>query len=181
MPELTPGTSLLLSETPHCAGKQQPENAVALPNHLHRMAPRHSDGQKSLFCPSKSCIPGHGWAKTPVLPNEGRFSQLRMGKSACFAQRRALFPATDGQKCLFCPTKGRVSGFWNPKWQDLGHGGVFFRVRDTKKACFGVRRGGFPGSGTQNGMFWGTGARRRQERRKAEKGITLEMKKDGLK
>ena len=143
MPELTPGTSLLLSETPHCAGKQQPENAVALPNHLHRMAPRHSDGQKSLFCPSKSCIPGHGWAKTPVLPNEGRFSQLRMGKSACFAQRKDVFPGSGTQNGRIWGTEVCFFGSGTPKRPVLGYGGEDFRAREPKMACFGVQgRGG---------------------------------------
>ena len=120
------------------------------------MAPRHSDGQKRLFCPTKGLFFVHGWAKVLVLPNEELNFWSRMGKNACFAQRRALFPATDGQKCLFRPTKGRVSGFWNPKRQDLGHGGVYFRVRDTKKAGFGVQGRG--------------GGRSEERRRKAEKG-----------
>ena len=69
----------------------------------------------------------------PVLPNERVVFRPRMGKNACFAQRRALFPATDGQKCLFCPTKGRISGLGNPKWLVLGYRG---------KAEAGAKKGG---------------------------------------
>jgi hypothetical protein len=65
-----------------------------------------ADGQKCLFCPTKGCFSGRGWAKMPVLPNEGLVFRLRMGKSACFAQQKAVFPSADGQKCRFCPTKG---------------------------------------------------------------------------
>ncbi len=45
----------------------------------------------------------------------------------------------EGQKCLFCPTVALYSRDWV-----------------SKMACFGARRGVFPGSGTQNGIFWGT-------------------------
>ena len=93
------------------------------------------------------------------------FSRPRMGKSACFAQRSAVFPAVDGQKRLFCPTKARFSRFGIPKWQVLGHGRAFFWVRDPKMPCFGARRRVFLTSGTQNALFWGTERRRGQRQR----------------
>ena len=62
-----------------------------------------------------------------------------MGKNVCFAQRKACFSSLDGQIRLFCPTTA-----------------LNIRLRDPKMACFGVRRGVFPGSGSQNGLFWGT-------------------------
>jgi hypothetical protein len=90
-----------------------------------------------------------------------------MGKNARFAQRKACFSSSDGQKYLFCPTAA-----------------LKFRLRDPKMTCFGVRRGVFPGSGAQKGLFWGTevcfprfgtpkwpvlghGGRRRRRRQKA--------------
>ncbi len=79
-----------------------------------------------------------------------------MGKSACFAQRGAVIPASDGQKPLFCPTGRVFCEFGTPKRLFLGYVRRVLRIRDTKKAVFGVRKASFAGSGHQKGCFWGT-------------------------
>ena len=107
----------------------------------------------------------------PVLPNERPVFRPRMGKNAGFAQRRAVFPAAEGQKRLFCPTKGLIFVFGWANTPVLPNEKLYFRLRDPKMACFGVRRGVFPGSGAQKGLFWGTevggegGGRRRTGQR----------------
>jgi len=88
-----------------------------------------ADGQKYLFCPTKGCFFGRGWAKMPVLPNEWPFFGLPMGKSAGFAQQRAVFPSVDGQKCLYCPMKGCFFGRGWAKMSVLPNEGLVFRAR----------------------------------------------------
>ena len=83
-------------------------------------------GQKRLFCPTKSRFSEFGWAKVLVLPNGRSFFRARMGKNACFAQRRAVFSGADGQKCRFCPTKGCFSGFGWAKRPVLPNGELGF-------------------------------------------------------
>ena len=68
-----------------------------------------------------------------------RGALARMGKNGCFAQRGVVFRQRMGKKCVFYPTVALYSRGWV-----------------SKMACFGARKGVFPGSGTQNGMFWGT-------------------------
>ena len=77
-------------------------------------------GQKRLFCPTGGLFFGPCWAKVPILPNERLVFRLRMGKNACFAQRRVVFLGSDGQKCLFCPTAVLCFQGWEPKLAGFG-------------------------------------------------------------
>ena len=65
-----------------------------------------------------------------------------MGKSAGFAQQEACFSSADGQKRLFCPTRGLFFVFGWAKVPVSPNGSVEF-----------------PASGPQNGLFWGTKGR----------------------
>ena len=114
------------------------------------------DGQKCLFCPTESRFSCLGWAKTLILPNGTPLFLPLMGKNACFAQRRAVIPATDGQKRLFCPTESCFSCFGWAKTLVLTNGTRVLRAWDTKRVAFGVRQASFAGSGHQKGCFWGT-------------------------
>ncbi len=75
---------------------------------------------------------------------------------ACFAQRGAVFPAADGQLRLFCPTGSRFSCLGWAKTLVLTNGTRVLRVRDTKRAAFGVRQAVLAGLGYQKGGFWDT-------------------------
>jgi hypothetical protein len=82
-----------------------------------------------------------------------------MGKNACFAQRRAVFLVTDGQKRLFCPTKGAFPSYGWAKVPVLPNERTCFRVLEPKMAGFGARRCVFSGPGHQKGLLWGTEGR----------------------
>ena len=66
-------------------------------------------GQKRLFCPTKSCFSGRGWAKVPVLPNGS-----------------VEYPASGPQNGLFWGTNGRFSGLGTPKGLFWGTGSRFW-------------------------------------------------------
>ena len=102
-------------------------------------------GQKPLFCPTERCFPCRGWAKVLVLPNEGEIIRVRDPKMAVFGVRRRVFLGPGTQNALFWGTEGRFPGFGNPKWLLLVYEDEFFRVRDPKMACFGVRKAGGEG------------------------------------
>ena len=64
-----------------------------------------------------------------------------MGISACFAQRKDVFPGSGTQNGRIWGTEVCFFGSGTPKRPVLGYGGEDFRAREPKKACFGVRRG----------------------------------------